>query len=166
MWKKIVPVIFIFYIFVLLQNSFFNHFSLFGVAPNLVFTLFFLLVFFSPSKLEVILLAVIAGFFIDIFSYTYVGPSIILLIILSILLKKVLSSLKNTAESYPFIYFLPLFVIFLLAYILLKDLYLYFLDPNKMVINLSLNIIYSLVYSSIFATAFFFIYKRWLKFTK
>jgi len=168
MWKKILAVILLFYFFALLQNSFLTHFNLFGAIPNLVFTLFFLLVFFEkkdPSACAginyyIIFLAITAGFFLDILSYTYLGPSIVLLIIIGFLLKKTQSLLKNSGDNHPFIYFLPLFIIFLLAYDLLLGLYLYFLDPNKIIISIGIETIFSIIYNSLVASAFFYIYKK------
>jgi len=162
MWKKLLVIILLFYLLALLQNSFFAHFNLFGTAPNLVFIFFFLLVFFEKKEnnYQVILFAIIAGAFLDIFSYTYIGPSIVLLVIIGILLKNVQSLLKNREDNRPFIYFLPLFIIFLLAYNLLLDLYLYFLDPNKIAVIISTKIIFSLIYNSFIASVSFYLYKK------
>ena len=76
MWKKIVAPILLFYFFALLQTSFFVHFSLFGVVPDLVFILYFGFTFYSIKKnqllgnarvYEMVFLAITAGFFLDIF---------------------------------------------------------------------------------------------------
>lgn len=151
-WQKIVIVILLLYIFALLQNSFFAHFSLFGATPNLVFSFFFLLVFFSEKEnYIVIFLAILAGFFLDVFSYSYLGLSIIILIIIGLLLKKVQSELKVRHDNHPISYFLPLFIISLLIYDALMSLWLRFS-------------VFSIIYSAIFGTAFFYIYKRWQKF--
>ena len=48
-WQKTLVVIILFYIFALLQSSFFVHFSLLGAVPNLVFAFFALLVFFEKK---------------------------------------------------------------------------------------------------------------------
>lgn len=167
MWQKTLVIIFLFYFFALLQNSFFTHFNLFGVIPNLVFIIFFLLVFFErkDNNYQIIFLAITAGIFLDIFSFTYIGPSIISLIIIGILLKNAQSLLKNKRDIYPFIYFLPLFIIFLLIYNLLSDLYLYFLDPNKIIMAFSAETVFSVIYSSFIASLLFYIYK-WQKFIK
>ena len=162
MWRKSLIVIILIYFFALLQNSFFTHFSLFGTVPNLVFALFFILAFFEKknNNYRLLLWALIAGFFLDIFSYTYIGPSIISLVIIGILLKNTQSLLKIRDEDYPFVYFLPLFITFLLIHELLMGLYLYFLDPNKIITSFDIKTIFYVIYSSIFATIFFFIYKR------
>ena len=148
------------------------HFNFFGAVPNLVFALFFLLVFFSsPIKnfegdkeknktYQIIFIAASAGIFLDVFSFTYIGPSITLLIIIGILLKKTQTLLKNRKDNYPFVYFLPLFIIFLLAYKLLLGLYLYFLDPNKIIINLGIETIFEVIYSLLIASVLFYINKK------
>ena len=157
MWKKPLVIILLFYIFALLQSSFFYYFSFFGIVPNLVFILFFLLVFFEKksSDYKIILFAVIGGILLDILSYTYLGPSIVLLIAIGFLLKNIQLLLKNRQDGHPFVYFLPLFIIFLLAYNALMDLS-YF----------DAKIFLSLFYNSLIASLLFFIYKKWRKFTK
>jgi len=171
MWKKILIVIFLFYFFALLQKSFFTHFSLFGFVPNLVFILFFLLVFFegkflpalSGKNYQIIFLAATAGFFLDIFSSPYLGPFIVLLAIIGISLKKAQALLKNRSDNYPFIYFLPLFVFFLLIYDILSDLYLNFLVANKIVIIFDARIIFFLICNAIIASIFFYVYKKFFE---
>ena len=160
MWKKVLFIIILFYFFALLQNSFFTHFSFFGAIPNLVFIFFFLLVFFSKNNsLQVCFFAAVAGFFLDIFSYTYIAPSIILLLLIGFLLKKIQLSLKNRQDSHPFIYFLPLFIIFLSIYDLLMGLYLYFLDSNKIIMNFGIENIFNVIYSTLIASLAFYLYK-------
>jgi rod shape-determining protein MreD len=165
MWKKILITTLLFCFFALLQDSFFTHFILFGAVPNLVFALFFTFAFFAKKidSHEIISLAIIAGFFLDIFSYTFIGPSIFSLIIVGILLKKIQSALTTRDETYPFSYFLPLFIIFLLLNDLLIGLYAHFVDANKLVMSYDKTIISYAIYSSIFASIFFLIYKKNLK---
>jgi cell shape-determining protein MreD len=112
---------------------------------------------------EIVSFAIIGGFFLDIFSYTYIGPSIISLVIIGLLLKKAQSALTARDESYPFSYFLPLFVVFLLLNELIMGLYSHFIDANKLVVGFDETIISYTIYSSIFAVIFFFIYKKNLK---
>jgi len=162
MWKKLLAITFLFYIFALLQNSFLTHFNLFGAIPNLVFILFFSLVFFDKkdNNYQVILYAVLAGIFLDVFSYTYLGPSIIILLIIGFLLKGIQMSLKSTEDKHPFVYFLPLFLIFLLAYNFLLGLYLYLLDPNKIILAFGITTIFLLIYNLFIASIFFYIHKK------
>jgi len=161
-WQKTLFITFLFYIFALLQSSFFTHFNLFGVVPNLVFALFFSISFFEKNDnyFQVIVYAAIAGFFLDIFSFPYVGPSFAFLIIIGILLKKIQSLLKEKENNYPFAYFLPLFVIFLLIYNLSISFYLYIPDFAKIVSLFNWKIIFLLCYNSIFAALFFYIHEK------
>jgi rod shape-determining protein MreD len=168
MWKKILATTLLFYVFALLQRSFFAQLNIFGAIPDLVFILFFLTAFFAEkdNNYQIIFLAITAGFFSDVFLYAYLGPSIVLFVIIGILLKKIQSSLKNRDDKYPFAYFLPLFIIFFLAYYLALSLSIYFMDFNKVVFGFDLGIIYQLVYNLLVASALFYIYKRWLKSTR
>ena len=159
MWQKTLVIILLFYFFALLQNNFFAHFNLFGASLNLVFILFFLMVFFkdpkgTPGNYQIIFLAAVAGIFLDIFSFTYLGPSIVVLLIIGFLLKKIQSLLKNRENKYPFVYFLPLFIIFLLAYKLLLGM-----------TSFGVETIFFIIYNSLIASAVFYIYK-WQKFIK
>jgi rod shape-determining protein MreD len=167
MWQKILFIILLFYIFALLQGSFFTHFNLFGAAPNLVFILFFLLVFFikKDRSYQIIYLAAIAGVLLDISSYTYLGPSIIILMAAGFLLKKTQSLLKNRQDNYPFAYFLPLFVLFFTVYEVSLIVYLRFFDPSHALISFDLKFIIGVIYNSIVASVLFLIYKKWLKTT-
>ena len=155
-------IILLFYFLALLQNSFFTHFNLLGAVPNLVFILFFLLVFFEKKKKNYLIvpLAIVAGFFLDIFSYTYIGPSIVLLIITGIVLKKIQSLLKNRADNCPFIYFLPLFLIFFVVYEILLMIYLHFFGLSHALMDFDLRFAAGIAYSLFFATLGFWIFKK------
>jgi rod shape-determining protein MreD len=150
MWQKFLIIILFFYIFALLQNSFFSHFNLFGAVPNLIFLFFFLLVFFLGKNniYQVVFLAAIAGFFLDVFSFTYLGFSIVLLLIIGFLLKKTQSLLKNRQDNYSFIYFLPLFIIFLLIYNAFSGM------------TFSSQVIFSIIYNSLAVSVLYYFYKK------
>lgn len=164
MWQKLLVIFILLYFLALLQSSFFSHFSLFGATLNLVFILFFLLVFFEKktNHYDILFFAIVPGIFLDILSFTYLGPSIVSLIIIGFLLKYTQSLLKSGDDEYPFVYFLPLFIIFFLAYDLLLVLYLYFLDPNKIIMAFGLQTIFSVIYNFIIASVFFYLYKIFL----
>lgn len=117
-------IILVFYLLAILQNSFLPHFNLFGAMPNIVFIAFFLLLFFSlPNSLEHIFYSLTAGFFLDVFSNTYFGLSMISLFLIGFLTKKIQSLLKNIpGNDDPFIYFLPLFAVFFVFYSLVSSL--------------------------------------------
>jgi len=152
MWKKLLVIVLLFYVFALLQNSFFTHFNFFGTLPNLIFILFFTLAFFNNSS-QTFLFAIIAGFFLDIYAYTYICPSIILLLIIGFLLKKVQTLLIENNGKYPFGYFLILFLIFLTSYSWLIDFVFDFLN---------IKLLLTLTYNSFIALLFFYIYRRFI----
>ena len=164
MWHKYLLIILVFYLFALLQNSFFMQFTFLGAAPNLIFAAFFLLIFFENSKknYQIIFLSAIAGIFLDIFSFNYLGPSVVLLLILGFLIKAVQSLLKYEADKTPFVYFLLIFAIFFLAYDFLIGLYLYFFEFNKALISFNAGNFFALVYSSLAAAILFFVYNKFL----
>ena len=165
MWFKYLIIILLLYFFALLQNSFFAHFNLFGAVPNLVFVFFFLLVFFEkPDKnLRVIFYAIIAGLFLDVFSCAYLGASIILLIIIGFLIKKIQSLLKEKKDKHPFVYFLSLFLISLAIYDLLMQACLYFLSLPYLNMSFGIYFFGRMVYSLLFAIAGFHVYKKIVK---
>jgi len=163
MWKKPLAITIIFYLFALLQSSFLVHFSLFGSTLNLVFTLFFLLVFFENKEniYSVIFVSALAGFFLDIFSYANFGPSIVLMIIIGSLLKRTQIALKNTKNNYPYAYFLPLFIVSFLAYNFFINLYLNFLVSDRIVINLGIDSFILVLDDLLVASLFFYVYKKY-----
>jgi len=154
MWKKCLIIVILFYLFAQLQNSFFAHYNFFGAVPNLVFALFFTSVFFEKKYFCVILLSIIAGLFLDIFSYMQLGPSIVLLTGIGVVLKKVQQLLQNRQDNYPFTYFLPLFVLFFAIYLVLLSL------------SFDLRIITSIIYSAVFAVLMFYIFKKFRVYDK
>ena len=162
MWRKITVLILLFYFFAILQSSFFAHFALFGATPNLVFILFFLVCFFAKKSDNylIIIFAATAGIFLDVFSYSYLGPSIALLLIIGFALKKAQSLLKNKEDRYPVVYFLPLFTIFLVAYDLLLGASLYFLDSNRLRMDFGVQTIFYVIYNAAVASLLFYIYKK------
>lgn len=155
MWYKYLVIIILFYFFALLQSSFFAHFTFFGSFPNLVFIFLFLLIFFGGKKMgaDSIIYTVIAGLILDVFSASIFGVSVILLIALGFVVKKIQSSLNEKEDKYPFLYFLPLFLVCFLAYELLLALYL-----HSLVLNWTFAA--GLVYNSACAGIGYFILKR------
>jgi len=147
-----------------LQNSFIAHFSFLGATPNLIFVLFFLLIFFeNKNKAYAIFVSILAGLFLDIFYFNYLGPSIILFLAVNFMLEKSQALLKSREERCPFVYFLPLFIVFLLFYDLASGLYVYFIDSKGIIIQGVWQEIFSVIYSAVVASIFFYTYKRLLK---
>ena len=146
-------IFFIFYFFAILQSSFLVHFGLFGAVPNLIFILFFLLLFFEHKSAyyKVIFYAIIAGLFLDLLASTYFGISIALLLIIGLLVKNAQNMLReNRNDEFPIIYFLPLFIISLLVYDLI-------LNPFT---SFNLGFASEIVYSAIVAVVGYYIYKK------
>ena len=168
MWQKPLVIIILLYFFVLLQNSFFVHFSFFGSMPNLVFIYFFLLAFFlkKDKNYQIVYLSAIAGALLDVYSYTYLGPSIIILLALGFLLKKTQAMLKNKGDNFPFSYFLPLFLVFFVSYEILLTFYLKFFDLSSFLMSFDVRFLAGVVYNLLFASIFFYIYKKCQKFTR
>jgi len=153
MIKKALILIAVFYVSALLQSSFLVHFNIAGVIPNLILILVCLLSFFEKSgRRQGLFGAVLGGFFLDIFSSSFIGISIISLIIVSFFVRKSFGILKETYEKRPIIYFLPLFVISLIFY----DLFLF----NYSIFQFNLSFFVEIIYNSIFALLFFYIFKK------
>ncbi len=115
------PVIILFFFFYLLaifQNSFFSHFPIFGLVPNLVFIAYALLVFFEERGrlLQVAWYALLAGLFASVFSYQSIGISVLIFFGVGIAAKKVQDSLHEAEQARPIIHFIPLFLFSYLAY--------------------------------------------------
>lgn len=173
MWKKTLLVIFLFLIFTLLQNSFLTHYNLFGANPNLVFILYFVLIFthkneeiYFKNSYYIVLLSLLAGFLLDVYSYTYIGPSIIAFIVIGLLLKKIQTMLKNQNDECPFVYFLPLFALFFGIYNIFIELYLQFLISHNIIFIFNWNLLISVVYNLVVASVFLCVYKKWQKHIK
>lgn len=175
MWLKYSITIILFYLFAVLQNSLFAHFSLFGATPSLVFILFYLLIFFfaqgarlpdrqgPASGWDLIFLSAMAGFFLDLFSLSYFGTSAVIILIIGFFTKKTQKLLRGgQKDNYPLIYFLPLFFISLLAYHLLLNGFNFFLGLSQITINLSWNFVAEAIYNLVFASIIFGIYKKFI----
>ncbi len=90
MFKKILISIIVFYFLVLIQTSFLVHFNILGIVPNLVLISVVLWNLFEKSKNYFgLYIALIGGFFLDIFSNRLIGFYILILFALAIFLKLV-----------------------------------------------------------------------------
>jgi rod shape-determining protein MreD len=164
MWAKYLLIVFIFYIFALLQNSFFVNFSLLGINPNLVFILFILLIFFEkkPTNFSNIYFAIIAGFFLDIFSSIPLGWSILILIVIGYLIKKIKEILSEKNDSYPYAYFAIIFTVTFFTYSFLLNLVVYFILKSDVFFNINLVFVFKIIYNLILASGLFFVYKKFM----
>ena len=151
MWPRLLILFLLFGFLAILQTSFLAHFNIMGATLNLVFILFFLVVFFEESQkyIQGIFSAITAGFFLDILSSSYFGVTIVLLLIVTFILKYLLSLLKKTRDKYPIVYFAPLFVLSLIIF-----------DLSLVTPHLSWVFLIEIVYNLVFALFGFYIYKR------
>ena len=162
MWYKYLIIAFSFYIFALLQSSFFPHFNLWGAAPNLVFIFFILLVFFENEnrRFQILDYAFMAGLLLDIFSTTDIGVSVVLLAGLGLGVNWAQTLLFGGNDQRPFSYFMLLFFVSFLAYDLLLNFYFYPMNIRAMNTAFGLGMAGRLVYSLVFAAGFFLVYKK------
>ncbi len=162
MWYKYLITGLFFYFFSLLQNSFFAHLNLWGAVPNLVFIFFVLLTFFTQKKdyYFIIFCAFVAGLLIDIFSSSYIGTSVLLLIVIGLGIKKIQGDLFEGGRKPMTFYFLGLFFIAFLVYSFLIYLYYYFLGPKEAFFVFDSKLFFEIIYNLVFAFLFFLIYKR------
>jgi len=110
----------LFYFLTLLQTSFLIHYSWHNAGIHLVLLIFVLLLFNKKKDIkEGLVLAVLAGFFIDIFSSYFFGLFILLFIILFFLvsyLKKRISA--NNFSGYCLILLLTILIYNLLFFLI------------------------------------------------
>ena len=156
MWLRLLIIFLSIGLLSILQTSFLVHFNIAGAMLNLVFILFFLIVFFSAqgetSPLlggEDLFSAIIAGFFLDIFSSSYFGGAIILLLIIVFVFKYLFAMLKKTKDKYPIVYFAPLFILFFIIF-----------NLPQMISHFNWIFLIEIVYNLVFAICGFYIYKR------
>jgi len=171
MWLKTLITIFLFYLLAVLQSSFFLHFNIMGIAPNFVLIFFFIIVFFSARggpvlDWENLLYSVTAGFFLDVYSYSYFGISIVLLLAISILAKKIMQSLREKKDKYPIAYFAPLFLIFYVFYDVFSGLFVFFFDPAHIIFSFTWPLLIRILYNLTAAIFVFYICKGFVKLYK
>lgn len=149
-WVQYGIIVVALFLLAILQASFFPYFSIFGATPNLVFVVFFAIIFFENKHLYAMgfFTAIAAGIFLDIISSPYFGRSIVTLLIIYFMVKLAKYFLKEGGDAYPLSYFVPMFLVGLLVA----------LAPN-----FSLGAIISLPYSLAFALIAFCLYKIFLK---
>ncbi len=118
MWLKFPLIVLLFLCIGLLQASFLPYFNVVGVVPNLVFVMFFILVFFQKENAyyEGIFLVVTAGFFLDVFSPFYFGATIMAFLVAYLAIKAMIYFLKERQRAYLLTYFVVIFLISLICY--------------------------------------------------
>ncbi len=164
-WVKYLAILASFYIISLLQTSFFFQFAFLGIIPNLLFIFFFLFVFFEEYENfdQGFFSALIAGFFLDLLSNAYFGVSIILLVFLGVLIKKILLGLRETDERHPLEYFLPMFTVCFIAYALSLNVVLKLLGLSDVFIGFDWKSVAELFLNLLIAFAFFNLFKKFYR---
>jgi len=166
MWYKFLAIFLIFVVLALTQASFLTELSIHGAVPNLVFILFFLIIFFASRRqisFEDFFWIIIAGFLLDIFTLSYLGFSIIFLLIITVALKWIVGSLSDREDKFPIVYFIPLFILALVFYALCFNLSVDFFNSFAVKFSITWQSLIFIIYNLIFAVAGFYILKK-LKF--
>lgn len=114
--KKELLLILIIYFLVLFQQSFLPHFSIYGMIPNLILVLVFVLNILGYKS--GLVLSFLAGLILDIYSGMPLGVSALLFLTMAILIKK---SLKFFQKLNIF-YLIAMFSFCLIFYNLLLNL--------------------------------------------
>jgi len=165
MWIKILIFAILLYFTAILQNSFFIFFNIFGSIPNFIFIFFFFLVFFNKKGdyCETIFYSLLSGFFLDIFSAFRMGISMVLILIIGIMIKKIILTLREREEKYPFIYFIAIFTVSFLAYYILLEFYLCILNQCWILSIFNISFWSGFAYTLFFAVLIFLTFKRFLE---
>src|SRR3989344_5859260 len=164
MLAKYSIIIFLFLVVSIIQASFLPFFAFMGIVPNLIFALFFILIFFENKRTHNTIesfsiyhelasphgffLAIIGGFFLDIFSLRYVGTSIFLALVIFFLAAAVMHFLRESREPRMIWSFIALFTACFMVYeVVLRSFAGLSIDSG---------IIVSLIYTMIFACIGFY----------
>ena len=118
MWFKYPIIILTLFVAALLQISFLPYFNVMGYFPNMIFIIFFTLIFFEAKKEYDLgfVVSLAAGFFLDIILPSYFGISIISLLIVYSFKKIAMHFLKENPDEFSVFYFIPLFLICFISY--------------------------------------------------
>lgn len=161
MFYKYLILIVFFYFISLIQNSFLVHFSILGVIPNLILILTCLFTFFEkPQSYYGIVSAVIGGFFLDIFSGSFIGMSILSLIIIYFLIKEFLRRLKDIPSEYLFLYFILILIFVLLFYELFVSLFSVLFNYSSLSFFHIYALLVKITYNLILGLIGFFLFKK------
>jgi hypothetical protein len=156
-WQNLALYFIFFYLLYLLQSSFMPKLGNWAGSLDLIFLYFFFLVFFIKKNdyLVIAILALIAGFFLDILNLEYFGPSVIILLIIGLVFKKIQLALKGADENFSLTPFLSLFV---LAWIVFEASHNYILNVRP-ITKTFLHLIFNLPLSALLFLANNEIYK-------
>jgi hypothetical protein len=114
--SKSLTIILLAFFLTVLQIGFLPNYTFFGAVPNLVFILFFLVIFFSNERYNVFqaLYSVFFGFLIEMTSgsFEFVGLFVVLLFFMGFILKKMQRSFISGYDRFPVEQFVFLFLFF------------------------------------------------------
>lgn len=154
--RKFFIFILFFYLLTLIQTSFLIHFNIMGQVPNLILIALVLLIFFEkPEENFSFFAAFTGGFFLDIFSNVFLGTSIIALLLMTFLFKK----LVKIIEGLNILWLLIFIFLSLVFYNLFSDLVSSFIsrDITAIQINLGKVFIIESTYNLILGLIVFYI---------
>ena len=162
MWFKY-PIIIVLFLFLsILQNSFLQYFRI-GIGLDLVFIMFFILIFFEEKGSYDIGFwsSIIAGFFLDIFSLNYFGLSIIVLLVIYSLEKLSVYLIRQRDYKFSILSFTYLFLASFLLYIILS----YFIYPllgSRSEFSFNFGNLFGIIYNLVFAYIGFYAYRKFI----
>lgn len=163
-WLKYLTFILLFFALGVLQNSLASFLNIAGAIPNLVFILFFAIIFFEGRNNYALgfQTVIIAGFFLDIFLPFYFGTSIAILLLIFLLENLAIAFVKEGFGKFSIFSFASLFLVcfilygaFLYLFSLLFNSRLGFVFDYSMVANISYNLAVACVG--------FYIYRKFIK---
>jgi len=157
MWFKYPLIILLFFVLAIFQASFLPHFSIFGIAPDLVFIAFFTLIFFEKPHhyYEGVFFTITAGSILDLFSTSRFGAAIGTLFLLYFITKTMVYFLKESRHQFPIFYFFPIFLISFILYVMIQRGLTGFYDGRFF---LNQQMLIALVYNTIIALLVFYLY--------
>lgn len=159
MWFKYPIVLLLFLIAALFQASFLPYFGIMTIAPNILFILFFVIIFLKKEKdyYFELFVVVIAGFCMDIFSNSYLGVSIISLFILYLFIQFTQYLFQERQDEYFVGYFVISFLVSLFAYGLFTQL---LSNPLTAGFNIGIVTIVQILYNLTLALFFMYVYEE------
>ena len=156
---KYVIIFLLFFIVSLLQVSFFPYFNILGASPDLVFILFFILIFSAQENenYDVLFFAITAGFFSDILLLSYFGLSMVSFLAAYCFKKLIVHFMKEARNKYLVFYFIPVFSACFVLHRFVLYVFSIFLHFE---FNFGSTIFISLMYNLVFACIGFYAYRK------
>ncbi|OGZ64583.1 MAG: hypothetical protein A3A98_03445 [Candidatus Staskawiczbacteria bacterium RIFCSPLOWO2_01_FULL_40_39] len=176
MWLRYIIITLLFFIAALMQASFVPYFGIKGIMPNVVFALFFLLIFLkkpyayyyqqsnyllynSLLSYEGLFIVIVAGFFLDIFSSSYFGLSLLSLLMVYFIVKTLVYFLREQQNRYMVFYFLLIFPCAFFVHTI-------FLQSFSGPITFNSILLFEFLYTLVVACTVFYGYKGYIELIK